>query len=162
MVKWFKIFGNQYFGFWSLGLVLFVLQEVPYMIMPFLKLSNNPIMEMPESSAVLNICEKIAGSLCIAFMTFIIRENCTFFSVGNGLHRIGFLCAVLVLLLNYTGWMLYFNGFRSITVMMLFLVALPPLYYIFIGLWRGNWALLMGGIIFEIVHFIHVLGNLTS
>lgn len=32
MVKWFKLSGEQYFGFWILGLVFFALQELPYMI----------------------------------------------------------------------------------------------------------------------------------
>ena len=32
MVRWIKLFGNQYLGFWILGLVLFALQEIPYMI----------------------------------------------------------------------------------------------------------------------------------
>ena len=36
MVRWIKIFGNQYLGFWALGLVLFALQEIPYLLMPLL------------------------------------------------------------------------------------------------------------------------------
>ena len=31
MVRWFKLLGNQYLGFWILGLVLFAIQEIPYM-----------------------------------------------------------------------------------------------------------------------------------
>ena len=46
MFKWMKLFDNQYFGFWILGLVLFAIQEIPYMIMPLLKLKSNPIMDM--------------------------------------------------------------------------------------------------------------------
>ena len=75
MVRWVKIVGNQYFGFWVLGLVLFALQEIPYMLMPLFHLETNPIMNMTEASAALDICEKILGSLCIALMTFVIHEN---------------------------------------------------------------------------------------
>ena len=50
MVRWFKLFGDQYLGFWGLGLVLFVLQEVPYIVMPFFPLETNPIMQMTETS----------------------------------------------------------------------------------------------------------------
>ena len=71
MLKWIKIFDNQYVGFWVLGLILFLIQEMPYMVMPLFKLETNPIMNMQESSVVLNVCEKILGSSCIAFMTFI-------------------------------------------------------------------------------------------
>ena len=34
MFKWFKIVKNQYFGLWLIGLLLFAIQEIPYMIMP--------------------------------------------------------------------------------------------------------------------------------
>ena len=32
MVRWIKLYGQQYFGFWVLGLVLFAFQEIPYML----------------------------------------------------------------------------------------------------------------------------------
>lgn len=160
MVRWFKIFGDQYIGFWILGLILFALQEIPYMVMPLFHLENNPIMNMQESSATLNICEKVLGSLCVAIMTFIIQEEVAFFRVGTGICRIGFVLAVFVLLLNFVGWGLYFGGHQSIGIMMFFIVLLPPLYYVFIGLWRENWILLITGILFEAVHFSHVYGNL--
>lgn len=75
MVKWLKITENQYFGFWILGLVLFALQEVPYMLMPFLKLKTNPIMNMQETFVFLDVCEKILGSLCVFLMTFVIQKT---------------------------------------------------------------------------------------
>ena len=70
MVRWVKLFGNQYLGFWVLGLVLFALQELPYMLMPLCHLETNPIMNMTETSVILDICEKVLGSLCIALMVF--------------------------------------------------------------------------------------------
>ena len=45
---------------------------------------------------------------------------------------------------------------------MLFIVAMPPLYYVAIGLWRGNTPLAVTGVMFFAVHFIHVLGNLKK
>ena len=33
MVRWIKLYGQQYFGFWVPGLVLFAFQEIPYMLM---------------------------------------------------------------------------------------------------------------------------------
>ena len=73
MVRWLKLFGDQYFGFWILGLVLFAIQEIPYMVMPLFHLETNPIMNMAESSAALDVCEKILGSLCIALMIFVVQ-----------------------------------------------------------------------------------------
>lgn len=160
MFRWAKIFADQYIGFWILGVVLFALQEVPYLVMSFVKLESNPIMNMQESSVILEISEKMLGTLCIVIMTFIVQENAPVFRVGSGICKAGFFFMMIILLLNYIGWGLYFKGYQSLGMMMFFIVVLPPLYYVCIGLWRENWILLITGIAFEIVHFIHVYGNL--
>ena len=162
MVRWIKLFGNQYIGFWVLGLVLLAIQEIPYMLMPLFHLETNPIMNMTEPSAVLDICEKVLGSLCIALMVFIIHKDAKLFSVSAGQEKLFFTLAVILLFANFIGWALYFTGHQSILVMMLFIVALPPLYYVAIGLWRQNTPLTICGAIFLAVHFIHVLGNLKG
>ena len=160
MVKWIKLFGNQYLGFWVFGLVLFAIQEIPYMIMPLLKLESNPIMNMQESSLVLNTCEKILGSLCIALMTFVVCDEKKLFSIRDTHELLFFGISMGILLLNFFGWFLYFTGHQSTFVMMFFIVMMPPLYYVFIGLWRSNVLLTVTGCMFLIVHFTHVLGNL--
>lgn len=160
MVRWIKLFGNQYLGFWILGLVLFAVQEIPYMVMPLFKLETNPIMNMQKSSVILDICEKALGSFCIALMTFIVHKNAVLFTVAEKYEKVFFLFAMAVLLLNFFGWALYFTGHQSVFIMMFFIVLLPPLYYVFIGLWRKNIVLSIVGGIFLVVHFIHVLGNL--
>lgn len=162
MVRWFKLFGNQYLGFWVLGLVLFVIQEIPYMIMPLFRLETNPIMNMTETSVALDVCEKILGSLCIALMIFIVHKDAKFFSVAGGQEKLFFMLAVMILIANYAGWSMYFTGNQSVLVMMLFIVVMPPLYYIAIGLWRRNIPLSIVGIAFLVIHFIHVLGNLKG
>jgi hypothetical protein len=129
--------------------------------MAFVKLDNNPIMNMVETSVILNILEKVLGSFCIALMILVVNKELSFFDIGIGLQRIAFFSMAFVLLFNYLGWVLYFIGFQSIYVILIFLVFLPPLYYVFIGLWRKNWCLVFVGIIFLFVHFIHVFNNLT-
>ncbi len=160
MFKFFKIFGNHYLGFWILGLALFVIQEIPYMIMPLFKLETNPIMNMKESSMFLEAAEKILGSLCIALMIFIVHKDSKLFSLADGREKLFFILTAAVLLLNFIGWAFYFAGHQSVFVMMFFIVVMPPLYYVFIGLWRNNIILTVTGGIFLIVHFVHVLGNL--
>ena len=160
MVRWFKLLGNQYLGFWVLGLVLFAIQEIPYMLMPLFRLETNPIMNMTETSTALDICEKFHGSLCIALMVFVIHKNAIAFSVSNGREKLFFTLTVVILLANFFGWALYFTGHQSTFVMMLFIVAMPPLYYVAIGLWRQNTPLAVTGAVFLTVHFFHVLGNL--
>ena len=161
MAKWIKIFSNQYLGFWLLGLVLFAIQEIPYMVMPLFKLKTNPIMNMTETSPCLDILEKLLGSLCIALMVFIANKDTSFFEIGTGIQKIAFISMIVVLLLNFIGWGLYFKGYQSIGIMMFFIVFLPPLYYILIGVWRQNWILVYTGIAFLFVHTIHVYKNLT-
>ena len=162
MVRWFKLFGYQYLGFWALGLVLFAIQEIPYMLMPLFRLKTNPIMNMRETSAALDACEKILGSLCIALMIFVVHRNAPVFSVSDGREKLFFTLAVVILLTNFFGWGLYFAGHQSILVMMLFIVAMPPLYYVAIGFWRQNTPLAVTGAVFLAVHFFHVLGNLRG
>ena len=162
MVRWFRLFGDQYLGFWVLGLVLFALQEIPYLLMPLFHLETNPIMNMTETSAVLDVCEKILGSLCIALMVFIVHRDATPFSIANGREKMFFILAMVILLVIFWGWGLYFAGHQSVLVMMFFIVMLPPLYYVAIGLWRQNVPLTVTGTVFLIVHFTHVLGNLRG
>ena len=162
MVRWIKIFGNQNLGFWVLGLVLFALQEIPYMLMPLFHLETNPIMNMTETSAILDVCEKVLGFLCIALMVFIVHKDATLFSITNAREKLFFTLAMVILLTNFFGWGLYFTGYQSIFVMMLFIVAMPPLYYVAVGLWRQNTPLVVTGAVFLAVHFFHVLGNLTG
>ncbi len=160
MFKFVKLFGNQYLGFWVFGLLLFAAQEIPYMVMPLFKLQTNPIMSMTESSRILDMFEKILGSLCIAFMIFIVNKNSNLFLPAEDREKIFFMLSVTVLLLNFIGWGIYFSGRQSVFVMMFFIVLMPPLYYFFIGLWRENILLTVTAVPFLIVHFIHVLRNL--
>ena len=162
MFRFFRLFGSQYLGFWILGLLLFAVQEIPYMVMPLIKPQSNPIMNMKESSAFLDISEKILGSSCIALMTFIVHKDSALFDISEGRGRIFFGLAVLVLLLNFFGWGLYYTGHQSVLVMLLFIVVMPPLFYVFIGLWRKNILLTVTGAVFLAVHFSHVLCNFKA
>jgi hypothetical protein len=162
MVRWVKLFGNQYLGFWVLGLVLFAIQEIPYMLMPLFHLETNPIMNMTETSVALDACEKIFGSLCIALMVFVVHKDATLFSIADGREKLFFIMAVIILLANFLGWGLYFTGHQNIFIMMFFIVLLPPLYYVAVGLWRQNTPLAVAGAVFLAVHFTHVLGNLKG
>ena len=159
MFRFFRLFKEQYLGFWSLGLALFAIQELPYMVMPLFKLEANPIMNMKESSAALDVAEKILGSLCIALIIFIVHKESKLFSIADGREKLFFILTVSVLL-NFIGWAVYFAGHQSVFVMMFFIVLMPPLYYVCIGLWRNNVILAVTGGIFLIVHFVHVWGNL--
>ena len=160
MFKWVKLFKNQYFGLWLIGLLLFAIQEIPYMIMPLIPLETNPIMNMPENSMFLDICEKIAGVLCVAVMVLIVHKDNKLFSVRTKTEIAFFSAAAGAIALNFLGWILYFCGIQSVAVMILFLFALPPLYYLFIGLWRKNYVLVAVSGIFFVIHLSNAFVNL--
>lgn len=162
MFRAIRLFKDQYLGFWILGVLLFAVQELPYMIMPFLKLQENPIMNLKNSYTSLDIAEKILGSGCVAMMMFLVQKDQVMFSVSSSREKLFFLSAAAVLGLNFLGWALYFTGHQSIFVMMFFIVLMPPLYYIFIGLWRQNIPLAVTGSVFLIIHFAHVLLELKN
>ena len=132
------------------------------MLMPLLHLQTNPIMNMVETSTALNTCEKILGSLCIALMIFVVHEDAVLFSISEPKEKAFFEMAVRLLIVNFFGWALYFTGHKSVYIMMFFLVAMPPLYYMAIGLWRKNVPLAVTAVVFLVVHFMHVYGNLMG
>ena len=160
MFKWFKIVKNQYFGLWLLGLLFFAIQEIPYMVMPLIPLETNPIMEMTVNSLFLDVCEKIFGVLSIAVMVLIVNKETKLFSVKSKSEIAFFSVAAGIIALNFIGWILYFYGIQSVAVMIAFLFALPPLYYVFIGLWRKNYFLVAIGGIFFIFHLANAITNL--
>lgn len=159
MFKWFKIVKNQYFGFWSIALLVYLIQEIPYIIMPFIPLSANPIMEIPVNSLFLDVCEKIFGVLCVIVMVFIVNKNSKLFSVRTK-NEVAFFCiAVGVIVLNFVGWTLYFCGLQSVAIMIAFIFVLPPLYYLFIGLWRKNYFLVVVSSVFLMIHVSNACVN---
>ena len=161
MFKWIKIVKSQYLGFWVIGILLFVLQEIPYMIMPLFHMETNPIMEMPTNSLWLDIFEKIFGIVSVAVMVLIVHKENKLFSVKDSkISTIFFGAAAIILLLNFIGWVFYFCGFQSITIMIVFIFALPPLYYLCIGLWRKNYFLVVVSSIFFIIHLSNGFINL--
>lgn len=160
MFKWVKIVKNQYLGLWLLGVVFFAVQELPYMIMPLIPLQTNPVMNMPTNSLFLDICEKIFGVLCVAVMILIVNKDNKLFSVKTKSEIVFFSAAIAMIALNFIGWILYFCGMQSVAIMIIFIFALPPLYYLFIGLWRKNYFLVGTGGLFFVIHLTNAFINL--
>ena len=160
MVKWIKLTQSQYFGFFALGLALFLLQELPYIVMPLIPLSSNPLMEMQDKSAVLNIIEKVLGVSCILCMMFLVRGDAKWFSLSGSWEGACFGTAMLAIAGYFVGWIFYFTGHQSLPIMLGLLVAMPPIYYAFIGLWRRNYVLAVLGGVFLAAHLLNVWNNL--
>ena len=161
MVKWFQVTKNQYFGLFALGFALFAIQELPYIVaMPWITLASNPLMEMQDKSVLLNAIEKTFGVSCILVMLFLVRGDAKWFSLSTGKERICFFIAVLAIAGYFIGWAFYFNGYQSLPLIIGLLVAMPPIYYSFIGLWRSNYPLAVLGGMFLVAHLSNVSFNL--
>lgn len=160
MFKWIKIVKNQYLGLWLLGAAFFVVQELPYMIMPLIPLQANPIMNMPTNSLFLDVCEKLFGVMCVAVMILIVHKDNKLFSVKTKSEILFFSIAVGAIALNFIGWIIYFCGIQTVAIMIVFIFVMPPLYYLFIGLWRKNYFLVGTGAAFFVVHISNALVNL--
>jgi len=160
MVKWVRLSKNQYFGFFAPGLIFFALQELPYMAMLSIPLKSNPLMEMQDKSAVLNTIEKVLGVSCIVIMLFLVRSNGKWFSLSTKKEIVFFSVAMIAIIGYFIGWIFYYNGFQSLPLILCSLVALPPIYYAFIGLWRENYVLTVLSGMFFLVHILNVWNNL--
>ena len=161
MVRWFKLTKNQYIGFFALGLAFFVLQQLPYMLMPLLRLDINPLMEMQDKSALLNIAEKTFGVSCIVIMVFLVRGDATWFSIGSTKEKVLFGAAMMAIVVYFVGWVFYFRGHHGLLFMLCTLAAMPPVYYALIGLWRRNYVLAILGSVFLVAHIANVWNNFT-
>ena len=161
MVRWLKITQNQYLGFFALGLAFFVLQELPYIVMPLVPLQSNPLMEMQDKSVLLNVIEKVLGVSCIIAMLFLVRGDSKWFSLGTSREKAFFVIAIIAIIGYFAGWIFYFAGFQSLPLILCSLVAMPPIYYTFIGLWRGNYILAALGTVFLVAHLSNVWNNLA-
>ena len=160
MVTRFKLTKNQYFGLFAPGFAFFALQQLPYIIMPLINMQSNPLMEMQDKSVILNILEKTLGVSCVVFMLFLVRGGAKRFSLGSRKEIAFFIAAMLAISVYFIAWIFYFRGFHSLLFMLCTLVAMPPVYYAFIGLWRGNYVLTVLGCIFLIAHISNVWYNL--
>jgi len=160
MLRFVKLGGEQYLGLFALGLVLFVLQELPYIVMPLIRMQSNPVMTMTEKAPVLNIIEKALMFGCVAAMVLLVRSDATWFSLTTPKEILCFTVAMAALAGNFIGWGFYFAGHQNLVLIVVLLCAFVAVFYGFIGLWRGNWVLAILGAAALIVHPLHVWINL--
>lgn len=64
MIKFVHLFKNYYLGISFIGIVAFVIQEIPYIIMPLIKPASNPIMNMQNEIKWIETIQGILG-MCL-------------------------------------------------------------------------------------------------
>ena len=146
----------MWFGLFFLGIILFFIQEIPYLIMPFIKLANNPLMEMLDTYPILNIFEKVLGIATVLSLIFIVNDDTQSLFPTLLKEKMFLFMSIIFLLGYYIGWIFYFNGYQSLILVLIMLVGFVPLYYTFIGLWRKNYIVVIMGVLFLLAHLANV------
>jgi len=155
MIKLLHLFKNYYLGISFVGIIAFAIQEIPYMIMPIIKLKSNPIMNMQNEISWIEKTQGIFGVLSMIFCILIVNDNNKFFSIATYKEKGFFAITVLMILINFIGWVFYYLGFQYSWLIVISQFAVVPLYYLFFGLWKSNYLLVSTASVFFIIHTIN-------
>ena len=75
MLKFIHLFKNYYLGISFIGIVAFVIQEIPYIVMPIFKPAPNPIMSMTNEIKWIETVQAIFGLLSMILLMLIVRDD---------------------------------------------------------------------------------------
>ncbi|MBR4509692.1 MAG: hypothetical protein IKP25_03300 [Ruminococcus sp.] len=162
MIKIAHLYKNYYLGISFIGIIVFVIQEIPYMIMPLVKPESNPIMNMQNESKLLQIIQGVLGTLSMVLLMLIVRDDVSFFSIETSRDKVFFVSTLVMILFNFIGWTLYYTGHQISWVIVISQFAVVPLYYLFFGLWKYNYPLVMTAAMFFAIHTINGYMNFIA
>lgn len=137
---------NYIFGFSLMGLILYALQLLPNIIWMLAPPINNVLMKNSSAYPILNIIEQVFGIMTVALLILLVNKG----GGRNSSLYIGL--ATLFLVGYYFAWILYYKGVVSPSLLIIGIAAMPPLYFLFVGLWMKNYAALIPCIIFGVTH----------
>ena len=155
MLKFLHLFKHYYLGISFIGIIAFVIQEIPYIIMPLIKPESNPIMNMQNEIKWLEILQGIFGMLSMVLLMLIVRDDDKLIPVDTVSDKVFLLLAVFMILINFVGWIAYYLGYQYGWLIMISQFAVVPLYYLFFGLWKSNYLLVVAAIPFFVLHTIN-------
>lgn len=159
MLKFIHLFKNYYLGISFVGIVAFVVQEIPYIIMPLIKPASNPIMNMTNEIKWIETVQGIFGALSMIFLIVIVRDDVKLIPRETIKDKVFFFVMVLMILINFIGWTLYYMGHQYGWLIVISQFAVVPLYYLFYGLWKSNYLLVGTAIPFFMIHTINGIMN---
>lgn len=155
MLRFLRLFKHYYFGISFIGIAAFVLQEIPYIVMPLIKLPSNPIMNMQKGIKWLDIVQGVFGVLSMILLMMIVRDDVKVFSIAAPKEKFFFFLTAAMLLINFAGWVFYYMGNQYGWLIVLTQFAVVPLYYLFYGLWMKNYLLVLTAVPFFVIHTIN-------
>ena len=143
-----KIADHYKFGFSKYGLIVFLLQELPYLFWLLFPPHNNPLLNNIPQNAILGSLEKIGGVLSICTLMLIINKS---FSCTKFKGKLFFLC-LSCLGIYYICWICYLFGVTNALMLVLGMTAIVPIYYLFAALWLKNYFAVAASVMFLIGH----------
>ena len=155
MLKFVHIYKNYYLGLSIIGILAFAIQEIPYIIMPLVKLASNPIMNMQNEIKWVGIAQGIFGMLSMVLLILLVRDDVPFLSLSTTREKVFFSLTILMISINFVGWTFYYTGHQYVWLIVISQFAVVPLYYLFFGLWKSNYPLAGTATIFFIIHSVN-------
>ena len=155
MIKFVHLFKDYYFGISFIGIVAFVIQEIPYIIMPLVKPASNPIMNMQNEILWIEKVQGFVGVLSMLLLMLVVRDDVKLFSLVTTKEKVCFALTISMILINFVGWTFYYLGYQYGWLIVLSQFAVVPLYYLFFGLWKSNYLLVGTAFVFFIIHTIN-------
>lgn len=159
MIKFVHLFKNYYIGISFIGIIAFVIQEIPYMLMPLISPASNPIMNMQNEISWIKNTQNVFGMLSMILLMLVVKDDYAFFSIATNKEKLFFGMAVLMILINFIGWIFYYCGHQYGLLIVISQFTVVPLYYLFFGLWQGNYLLAGTASLFFIIHTVNGVLN---
>ena len=155
MLKFVHLFKHYYVGISFIGIAAFVIQEIPYIIMPLINPESNPIMNMQNEIKWIETVQGFFGILSMILLMLIVRDDVGVFSLATSREKTFFLLTILMIAINFVGWVFYYAGHQYGWLIVLSQFAVIPLYYLFFGLWKSNYLLVGVAVPFFLIHTIN-------
>lgn len=155
MLKFVHLFKNYYLGISFIGIIAFIIQEIPYIIMPLVKLESNPIMNMQNEIKWIETVQSIFGMLSMILLMLLVRDDENLFSIETTRKKVFFTLTLIMILINFVGWAFYYTGHQYGWLIVISQFAVVPLYYLCFGLWKNNYPLVWTTTVFFIIHTIN-------
>ena len=159
MLKFIHLYKNYYFGISFIGIAAFVIQEIPYIVMPLIKPASNPIMNMTNEIKWIETVQGIFGMLSMILLMLIVRDDVKLIPVETTKDKTLLFLTILMILINFIGWTLYYMGHQYGWLIIISQFAVVPLYYLFFGLWKSNYLLVGTAVPFFVIHTINGIIN---
>lgn len=144
---------NYVFGFSLMGLILYALQLLPNIIWMLAPPANNALTKNSSAYPILNIIEQVFGIMTVALLILLINKD------GGRNSNLYIGLAILFLVVYYIAWIFYYKGVVSPCLLITGIAAMPPLYFLFVGLWMKNYISLIPCVIFGVTHIAITWSN---